>query len=156
MVLFGGVVIRVVVDGAHLNYVKPAMGPWLLLAGAVLLVLGALAVAYYMMDFDHERAVTVSFLTLAFGKLWFVFNLRSPGSRLFTNEIVRNRYVLGALLLCALLLAAAVYLPPLADLLKTREPGGTGWLLLLGMGLVPFIWGQAIRSRQAAPSIEKE
>lgn len=44
MVLFGGVVIRVVVDGAHVNYVKPSMGPWLLLAGVVLLVLGALAV----------------------------------------------------------------------------------------------------------------
>ena len=27
-----------------MNYVKPSMGPWLLIAGAVLLVLGALAV----------------------------------------------------------------------------------------------------------------
>ncbi|MCU0263960.1 MAG: DUF1980 domain-containing protein, partial [Candidatus Nanopelagicales bacterium] len=57
MVLFGGVVIRVVVDGAHLNYVKPAMGPWLLLAGAVLLVLGALAVVEVFREgdgADHE------------------------------------------------------------------------------------------------------
>jgi uncharacterized repeat protein (TIGR03943 family) len=52
MVLFGGVVIRVVFDGAHLNYVKPAMGPWLLLAGAVLLVLGALAVVEVFREGD--------------------------------------------------------------------------------------------------------
>jgi uncharacterized repeat protein (TIGR03943 family) len=44
MVLFGGVIIRVVIDDAHVNYVKPSMGPWLLLSGVVLLVLGALAV----------------------------------------------------------------------------------------------------------------
>lgn len=52
MVLFGGVIVRVVVDGAHVNYVKPSMGPWLLLSGAVLLVLGALAVLEVMRE-DH-------------------------------------------------------------------------------------------------------
>ncbi len=56
MVLFGGVVIRVVLDGAHLNYVKPSMGPWLLLAGAVLLVLGALAVVEVFREGDGTGA----------------------------------------------------------------------------------------------------
>ena len=52
MVLFGGVIIRVVVDDAHVNYVKPAMGPWLLLSGVVLLVLGALAVLEVIREDD--------------------------------------------------------------------------------------------------------
>lgn len=52
MVLFGGVIIRAVADDLHVNYVKPSMGPWLLLSGAVLLVLGALAVLEVMREDD--------------------------------------------------------------------------------------------------------
>jgi uncharacterized repeat protein (TIGR03943 family) len=56
MVLFGGVIIRVVVDGAHVNYVKPSMGPWLLASGVVLLVLGALAVVDVIREDDPTLA----------------------------------------------------------------------------------------------------
>ncbi len=58
MVLFGGVIIRVVVDDAHVNYVKPSMGPWLLLSGAVLLALGAMAVLEVMREDDTEDHTT--------------------------------------------------------------------------------------------------
>jgi uncharacterized repeat protein (TIGR03943 family) len=43
LILFGGVVARVVLADLHLNYVKPSMGPALLAAAAVLVVLGGLA-----------------------------------------------------------------------------------------------------------------
>ncbi|MCU0282431.1 MAG: TIGR03943 family protein [Candidatus Nanopelagicales bacterium] len=43
LVLFGGVVARVVLADLHLNYVKPGMGPALLAAAAVLVGLGGLA-----------------------------------------------------------------------------------------------------------------
>ena len=56
MVLFGGVIIRVVVDGAHVNYVKASMGPWLLLSGVVLLILGALAVVDVIREDDPTGA----------------------------------------------------------------------------------------------------
>ena len=49
-ILFGGVIIRVVAAGAHVNYVKESMGPWLLASGVVLLVLGALAVLEVVRD----------------------------------------------------------------------------------------------------------
>ncbi len=80
-----------------------------------------------------------SFLTLAFGKLWFVYNLRNRGSRMFTNDIVRNPYVAGSIVLCAALLVAAVYVPVLSGILKTQDPGPQGWMLLLGMSLIPFV-----------------
>jgi Ca2+-transporting ATPase len=125
---------------------------WLSIAGWSFIisvsVLVALALAIYQFGFDQDQAVTISFLTLAFGKLWFVFNLRSPGSRFLSNEIIRNRYVSGSILLCIVLLLAAVYLPGLSDLLGTSDPGQTGWLLLLGMSLVPFVIGQAMRAFQ--------
>jgi len=119
-------------------------------------VLVGLALAHYVLGFEHLRAVTVSFLTLAFGKVWFVFNLRNPGTRLFDNDIVRNPYILGSILLCAGLLAASVYLPGLSTVLKTRDPGITGWVLLIAMSLVPFILGQGLRMFQTARINQKK
>ncbi|MFZ0242286.1 MAG: HAD-IC family P-type ATPase [Desulfobacterales bacterium] len=124
-----------------------AIGGWSLLVSAT--VLAAVIIAFYLLGFDRERAVTISFLTLAFGKLWFVYNLRPAGTRMFNNDIVKNPYVVGSILLCAALLAAAVYLPGLSDVLATRPPGLSGWLLILGLSLVPLIWGQVLRSVQA-------
>ena len=111
----------------------------------VIVVLGALMIVFYWLNFDQRHAVTISFLTLAFAKLWFVFNLRRPGSSLFSNDIVKNPYIGGSIMLCAFLLLAAVYLPGLSDLLKTENPTWLGWLVVLGMSLVPFVFGQAMR-----------
>ena len=92
--------------------------------------------------FEEEKAVTVSFLTLAFAQLWHVFNMRDKNSSIFDNAIVRNPFVWGALGLCTLLLAATVYIPILADVLHVVNPGTTGWLLILSMSLLPMIVGQ--------------
>ncbi len=131
-----------VLTGKHWS----AIGGWsVLISGCVL---GGLAVALYLLGFEQQRAVTVSFLTLAFGKLWFVYNLRTPGSRMFANDVVRNPYLAGSILLCIGFLLAAVYVPLLSGLLKTKDPGPQGWLLLLGMSLIPYLWGQTIRAVQ--------
>ena len=41
--LVGSLLLRLAITGAHRRYVRPALGPWLILAGAVLVVLGATA-----------------------------------------------------------------------------------------------------------------
>jgi Ca2+-transporting ATPase len=127
-------------------------GHWISIAGWATLmaacVLGCLAAAHYVLGFDRLRTVTVSFLTLAFGKLWFVFNLRNPGTRLFDNDVVKNPYVLGSMALCSVLLAAAVYLPGLSEVLHTRDPALNGWTLLLCMSLIPCVFGQILRFAQ--------
>ncbi|MCF8106126.1 MAG: cation-transporting P-type ATPase [Desulfohalobiaceae bacterium] len=120
-------------------------------------VLAGLAVALYVFNFEPMQAVTVSFLTLGFSKLWFVFNLRASQTTFFDNDIIKNRYVLGSIVLCAVLLVAAVYLPGLSNVLKTRVLDWSGWALLLGMSLVPFLVGQVIigvRGRRAEESEE--
>ncbi|MFB6099122.1 MAG: cation transporting ATPase C-terminal domain-containing protein, partial [Salinibacter sp.] len=45
---------------------------------------------------EGEAAVTVSFLTLAFGQLWRVVAMWQPESGVFSNEVTRNRYVWAA------------------------------------------------------------
>ena len=105
-------------------------------------VLGAMAVAVHFLGMDEKGAVTVSFLTLAFAQLWHVFNMREKNSGFFSNSVVRNPFVWGALGLCSLLLLAAVAVPLLAQVLDVVNPGPEGWLLILGMSLLPLAVGQ--------------
>ncbi|NBC96295.1 MAG: HAD-IC family P-type ATPase, partial [Deinococcus-Thermus bacterium] len=112
-------------------------------------VLGASAVATFAMGLPELQAITISFLTLAFGKLWFTFVLRAPGTGPLRNDVVRNPWVWAALALCIPLLLAAVYVPGLSDVLRTVQPGAGGWALLLGFSLIPFAVGQGVRAWQA-------
>jgi Ca2+-transporting ATPase len=109
-------------------------------------VLGALALALTWMGMEQGRAVTVSFLTLAFAQLWHVFNMRDQGTGFLSNEVVRNPWIWGALALCTALLVAAVYLPGLNTVLKVQDPGLAGWGLVLVASLFPWLVGQLFRS----------
>jgi Ca2+-transporting ATPase len=122
------------------------IGGWAVLMAAC--VLSGLLIVFYGLNFDERHAVTISFLTLAFGKLWFVFNLRRPESPLFSNNIVKNPYIGGSIVLCAFLLLAAVYFPGISDVLKTEKPTWHGWLVIFAMSLIPFVLGQIIRTMQ--------
>jgi Ca2+-transporting ATPase len=109
-------------------------------------VLGALAVALGPLEMPADKAVTISFLTLALAQLWHVFNMREHGSRFFGNDVTRNPFVWGALGLCVALLLAAVYVPGLATVLKVSNPGAGGWALAAGFSLLPFAIGQVVIS----------
>lgn len=108
-------------------------------------VLGALALALMWLEMDEKRAVTISFLTLAFAQLWHVFNMRDSGSALIRNDITTNPFVWGALVLCVGLLVSTVYLPGLSHVLKVTDPGIAGWTLVGIMSLIPFLFGQAVK-----------
>ncbi|MFW6135289.1 MAG: cation-translocating P-type ATPase [Chloroflexota bacterium] len=112
--------------------------------GAV--VLGALAIAVLVFRMEEARAVTISFLTLAFAQLWHVFNMRDRDAGLLRNDVVQNPWVWGALALCTVLLVLAVYVPGLADVLTVVDPGLRGWALVLGMSVIPALAGLLIKA----------
>jgi len=116
-------------------------------------VLGSLALALNWLRMPVAQATTVSFLTLAFAQLWHVFNMRDHDSGLLRNEITRNSWVWGALGLCVALLLLAVYLPVLSGVLQVIDPGYNGWLLVLGMSVIPLILGQALKLFRFSKSI---
>jgi Ca2+-transporting ATPase len=105
-------------------------------------VLLAFSLAYKLLGMDQTQAVTVSFLTLALAQLWHVFNMRTKGSKLLKNEIVKNPYVWAALALCVPLLLLVVYVPFLAEILKLANPGLSGWMLIVAASAITFIVGQ--------------
>ncbi|MGI9202767.1 MAG: cation-translocating P-type ATPase [Woeseiaceae bacterium] len=100
-------------------------------------VLTAMAIAFFMLDFQSTEAVTVSFCTLALAQLWHVFNMRDDMRHIVSNEITRNIWIWVAVAICVVLIVAAIYVPTLSALMKLSNPGIDGWLLILPMSVVP-------------------
>jgi len=119
---------------------------WRLIAvlGALITIatLGAFLLALTWLALAPAAAVTVAFLTLALAQLWNVFNMRDPDAGLIGNDVTRNAYVWGALVLCLGLIGLAVGLPSLADLLGLPWPGPQGLALAAAASLVPLLLGQ--------------
>jgi len=100
--------------------------------------LAAFAAALFWLEYSPDEAVTISFVTLASAQLLHVFNMRDPKSAMLRNEITRNPYVWGAVLLCFALMFAAIFAPGLSDVLRLVPPDGRGWCLVVAMSLVPL------------------
>jgi len=108
-------------------------------------VLSAFGLSFVWLGKGTQSAVTIAFLPLAFAQLWHVFNMRGAKTHLFNNEVMRNRFVWGALLLCSLLLISAIYIPWLADMLNVTPPGSDGWGLVIGFSLLPMVIVQILK-----------
>ncbi len=107
------------------------------------IVLGVYLLALDEFAASPATAVTMSFLTLALAQLWHVFNMRGRGAHRLVNDISRNPWVWGALVLCMLLLLAAVYIRPLAELLSVTPPTPREWSVVFAAGLLPAVLGLA-------------
>jgi Ca2+-transporting ATPase len=120
---------------------------WMAIGAYGALIAAAVLTAFWIartpLGLAPERTVTISFLCLSFARLWHVFNMRSAASNVVANEISRNVYVWGALVLCTVLLLTAIYLPGLSGVLKLVAPRPLEWALILGFSLVPLVVGQA-------------
>ena len=71
--------------------------------------------------------------------------MREPGTGILRNEITRNTYVWGALILCLGLILGAVYAPHVADILGLTPPTPAGWALSLCLSGVPLFFGQIFK-----------
>jgi Ca2+-transporting ATPase len=109
-------------------------------------VLGALMIALFLLGMEEPKAISVSFLTLAFSQLWHVFNMRDKGSGFIRNDITHNPFVWGALGLCTILLLSAVYIPTFSGVLRVVHPDKEGWVIALLMSIIPLVIGQLPKS----------
>ncbi len=118
-------------------------------------VLGALLLALYKFHMPEKQAVTISFLTLAFAQLWHVFNMRDRGANLIKNDITRNPFIWGAIVLCTIMLIGIVYVPGLSHVLKVENPGATGWLIIAIMSFLPVVAGYFSKIREVEPPCDQ-
>ncbi len=89
-------------------------------------VLGVSIFAHSYLKLPPEVVNNMAFYTLVLGQLFNVFNLPKRHISFFTNEVTRNPWVWGAIVLCILLTILGYVLPPLREVLS----------------LVPLSWEQ--------------
>ena len=106
-------------------------------------VLASLAIALTLLEYPPARAITVSFLTLGLAKALHALNMRENKSLQtnvpLPNPVLRNKSVWAAIALCVALLATAVYLPWLSNLLDTVGPDAAGWAVVAVLGVTPLV-----------------
>ena len=122
---------------------------WWLIVGYGALIAAVALFAYKMsgrfIGADEKEAISTAFLTLSFARLWHTFNMRDRDSGLLNNDVLKNKYVWGALGISTVLLLIAVYVPILAQVLKVVNPGMNGWGYILGLSLVPLVVVQIVK-----------
>ncbi len=111
----------------------------LLLAGVTLLAFGIGLHWYGTKDEGLRRATTMAFMTLALAQVFHAFNARSQNRSMFTGRLFTNVWLWGAVAICLILQAAAVYLPLLQKVLRTVPPTTSEWAVIAGTSLLPVV-----------------
>jgi Ca2+-transporting ATPase len=124
-------------------------GPlWTLVAAQgfamTLATLAAMALARDGFGLEGGAVVTVSFLTLALAQIWHTFNMADPVQPLVVNDVTRNPYVWGAVLVCLVLIGIACYVPPLAEVLELTPPDARAWAIVLATSLSAMAVGRVV------------
>ena len=105
---------------------------------------------------DDATANNVAFLTLAFAQLFHVFNMSSPNSKLFINEITKNRFVWYAIILCSGLVAFVYFVPQMRLVLGLKMLPVNVWIVSIVASLIPLIliqiykaiWQRPVKSKK--------
>jgi Ca2+-transporting ATPase len=91
----------------------------------------------------------LAFVTLGLAQIFHLGNARSAGPVVTARRALSNRHALGAVVLSLVLLWLAVSWGSLARTLGTHPLTASEWAVVAGLGLVPGVLGQAVKSARA-------
>ncbi|AOV08800.1 cation-translocating P-type ATPase [Sporosarcina ureilytica] len=89
---------------------------------------------------------TMAFLVLSFSQLAHAFNLRSMKESVFKAGILKNKWLVYSVLLGIALQLAIVSIGPVADLFSVQMLGGTDWLIVVGLSVLPLLMNELIKA----------
>ena len=126
---------------------------------SLIITLSVILAVLYCKEFitpDDATANNVAFLTLAFAQLFHVFNMSSPNSKLFINEITKNRFVWYAIILCSGLVAFVYFVPQMRSVLGLKMLPVDVWIVSIVASLIPLIliqiykaiWQRPVKSKK--------
>lgn len=104
-----------------------------------LAVIIALIYCRHTIASNNEVLNNVAFITLAFAQLFHVFNMSSFHSKLFLNEITKNRFVWFAILICTGLMILVYALPQTRLVLGLVELPVQVWIAAILASLLPLL-----------------
>jgi P-type Ca2+ transporter type 2C len=88
---------------------------------------------------DNKVLNNVAFVTLAMAQLFHVFNMSSVHSKLFVNEITKNKFVWLAIVVCTGLLILVYSLPQTRLVLGLVELPTQVWVVAVVVSLLPLL-----------------
>ena len=102
------------------------------------LTLGAFAIGYnWQGGVSPEMGSTMAFIVLALTQVFHSFNMRSKQS-LFKIGVFSNRYLNFAAVISLVLMAAVVFIPPVATAFSLVSLEPIMYLIALGLALIPI------------------
>ncbi len=107
----------------------------------ILMFLGTILVFWYALShgYDEKYACTLAFTTFVFFQLFNAFNCRSERYPLSTIGVFSNRYLIGAVLLCAMLQLCILYISSLQSVFGTVPLGPHDWAIVLAVSAMVFV-----------------
>ena len=109
---------------------------------AIIITVSVMAALYYckqIMKLDNESENNVAFITLAFSQLFHVFNMSSVGSKLFMNDVTKNKFVWLAILICTGIMVLIYLVPQMRLVLGLVELPVNVWLVCIVASLLPLL-----------------
>lgn len=86
-----------------------------------------------------RNARTLAFMILVCAQLFYSFVMQSLKKTIFKTGIFYNKYLMGAVVLGLALQLLVMFVPFLRDAFKLQMLDTNGWLMAVGMGLIPLI-----------------
>ncbi len=123
-------------------------------------VIVAVLYCKYTITQDDQLLNNVAFITLTLAQLFHVFNMSSAQSRLFVNEITRNKFIWFAILICIVLLGIVLVVPQMRSVLNLSLLTVELWMVSIVASILPLLLIQCYKrifGRKAiADSIKKQ
>ena len=95
---------------------------------------------FYSGDADlHNRAMTMTFIVLSLSQLAHALNQRSNVDSVFKPGQGHNKYLFGAMVISAAIVAAVAFIPGVKDLFSLVYIGWKDWLICIGLALLPLV-----------------
>jgi len=99
----------------------------------------------HYLKYDAQTCNNITFFSLALSQLWHVLNLSSRKISFFNNEVTRNTFVWGALVLCLVILAVFYFVSPLNTYIDVKILSGNIWLIIAATSFAPVVLIQVFK-----------
>ncbi len=112
---------------------------------ALIMTLSVIAAVIYCqknMTLDSQVINNIAFVTLAFAQLFHVFNMSSVHSKLFVNDVTKNKFVWLALLICTGFMVLIYVLPTMYLVLGLTKLSVNVWVVCIVASLLPLVFVQ--------------
>ncbi|MBX2914501.1 MAG: cation-transporting P-type ATPase [Cyclobacteriaceae bacterium] len=115
-----------------------------------LTTLGAVFISHFTVHksetWNPELCNNILFFTLIFSQILHVFNMNAAGSRFFSSEVMKNRYVWYAVVACVALLFISYQVEIVRKALDIFPMSNEDWGISIGMSLLSLIVIQIAKS----------